>query len=134
LQTGQTTSTGKLVEGFKDFMESRTFKAGVSYGFGINFYDIWKRTFTQILNKGMILERWQHRIFWVVQDPIFQYFRHKYRLGDLAYKPQHSSIFSLYDLKPEDDRLVLYHTQDYSSTIDGLFEAFRKGQPDPDPR
>jgi len=126
LQTGQTTSTGKLVEGFRDFMESGTLAPEATYNFGINTYDIWKRTFTQILNKGIILEKWHRKIFWVVQLPIFEYFQHKYRLGSLKYDPAHSSVFLLYDLGLHDNRLVLSQTRMYSSTIDALFEAFRK--------
>ena len=126
LQTGQTTSTGKLVQGFRDFMESGTIAPKAAYNFGINTYDIWKRTFTQILNKGIILEKWKRKIFWVVQEPIFEYFRVKYRLGDIKYDPNHSSVFLLYDLKLAGNRLVLSQTQKYSSTIDALFEAFRK--------
>jgi hypothetical protein len=126
LQTGQTTSTGKLVQGFRDFMESGTIAPKATYNFGINTYDIWKRTFTQILNKGIILEKWKRKIFWVVQEPIFEYFRVKYRLGDIKYNSNHSSVFLLYDLKLAGNRLVLSQTQKYSSTIDSLFEAFRK--------
>jgi len=126
LQTGQTTSTGKLVQGFKDFMESGTFSTKATYNFGINTYDIWKRTFTQILNKGIILEKWKRKIFWVVQDPIFEYFRHKYRLGSIGYDPSHFSVFLLYDLNLSDNRLILSQTNTYSSTINALFEAFRK--------
>jgi hypothetical protein len=126
LQTGQTTSTGKLVQGFRDFMESGTIAPKATYNFGINTYDIWKRTFTQILNKGIILEKWKRKIFWVVQEPIFEYFRVKYRLGDIKYNSNHSSVFLLYDLKLAGKRLVLSQTQKYSSTIDALFEAFRK--------
>ena len=35
-QTGQTTSTGKLVQGFSDYLTNRTFDKGTSYNFGIN--------------------------------------------------------------------------------------------------
>ena len=48
-QTGQTTGTGKLVGGLTDFMAGRNITYE-SYKFGLNTYDVWKRTFTQILN------------------------------------------------------------------------------------
>lgn len=126
LQTGQTTSTGHLVKGFNDFMKTGALSADVSYSFGINSYDIWKRTFTQILNKGIILEKWKRKIYWVVQEQIFDYFEQKYRLGSLKYDPSHSSIFALYDLNLEGNRLHLVQTRTCSSTIDALFTAFRK--------
>jgi len=107
-------------------MESGTLAPEATYNFGINTYDIWKRTFTQILNKGIILEKWRRKIFWVVQQPIFEYFHRKYRLGSLKYDPAHSSVFLLYDLGLHGNRLVLSQTHMYSSTIDALFEAFRK--------
>ena len=125
-QTGQTTSTGKLVQGFSDFMKNGSLVPNVSYNFGINLYDIWKRTFTQILNKGIILEKWHKKIFWVIQKPIFDYFLRKYRLGSLSYSNLHSSVFSLYDLKPNAKNLDLKLNSMVSSTVDDLFNAFRK--------
>ena len=75
-QTGQTTGTGQLVQGLKDFLagESIVYK---SYNFGINAYDIWKRTFTQVLAKGIILENWGRKIYWVVQEPIYHDFEQR---------------------------------------------------------
>jgi hypothetical protein len=125
-QTGQTTSTGQLVQGFKTFMKDRRFPEGVSYHFGINMYDIWKRTFTQILNKGIIMEKWKKKIFWVVQDPVFSYFQQKFRLSGMGYDKTHYSVFSLYDLKVNDNRLDLVATRMFSSTVDALFDAFRR--------
>jgi len=125
-QTGQTTSTGQLVKGFKTFMENRSFPEGASYHFGINMYDIWKRTFTQILNKGIIMEKWGKKIFWVVQDPVFSYFQQKFRLSNMGYEKTHYSVFSLYDLKMNDNRLDLVATRMFSSSVDALFDAFRK--------
>ncbi len=125
-QTGQTTSTGKLVEGFTDFMKNHTMRSGATYNFGINYYDIWKRTFTQVLNKGIILEKWNRKIFWVIQQPVFDYFLKKYRLGNLDYNKKHSSVFMTYDLQPVGDDLHLKLTDMVSSMVDNLFDAFRK--------
>ena len=68
-QTGQTTSTGKLVQALKECLGGKGIK-GKSYAFGLNMADIWKRSFTQILNKGIVLEKWGHKIYWVVQEPV----------------------------------------------------------------
>ncbi len=127
-QTGQTTGTGKLVDALKEFMKTGDLPPEATYGFGINSYDIWKRTFTQILQKGIILEKWRRKIFWVVQDPIFDYFVQKYRLGELAYEKSHSTVFALYDLQRDKNRLKLSHTRLLSSTIDELFNAFRTNE------
>jgi hypothetical protein len=124
-QTGQTTSTGELVEGFKDFINNRKFSRD-NYGFGINNYDIWKRTFTQILNKGIILEKWRRKIYWVVQQPIFDYFHHKYRLGNFSFNKDHSTVFALYDLCLSESDLILSQTRMLSSSVDALFDAFRR--------
>ena len=125
-QTGQTTSTGKLVDGFKDYINKGSFNQDYSYAFGINSYDIWKRTFTQILNKGIILEKWNKKIYWVVQEQIFEYFQKKYRLNKMSYQDNHSTIFTLYDLKESQNSFLLYQTKIFSSTIDDLFNAFRQ--------
>jgi Restriction endonuclease NotI len=69
-QTGQTTGTGKLVEGLKDYL-ARKSVSEKSYGFGLNLADVWKRSFTQILNKGVIMENWGKKIYWVVQEPVY---------------------------------------------------------------
>ncbi|MEN6623654.1 MAG: NotI family restriction endonuclease [Smithella sp.] len=125
-QTGQTTSTGQLVKGFKDFMADSNLPDNASYRFGINMYDIWKRTFTQILNKGIIMEKWEKKIFWVIQDPVFNYFQQKFRLSDMGYNESNCTVFSLYDLKISDNRLDLIPTRMFSSTVDALFDAFRR--------
>ena len=123
-QTGQTTYTGRLVTGLEDFMQGKDIRAA-SYGFGLNLADIWKRTFTQILTKGIVLERWGHKIYWIVQEPIYQDFLNRYQLQGMTYNPSHSTLFAIYDLRRADDRYELYQTRLESSTIDNLFNAFR---------
>ena len=123
-QTGQTTSTGKLVQALKEFMKGEQI-SGRTYGFGLNFADIWKRSFTQILNKGIVLEKWGQKIYWVVQEPVFQDLAHRYSLQDMDYNQTHSTVFALYDLKRSGQRFELYRTRFLSSSTDSLFDAFR---------
>jgi hypothetical protein len=123
-QTGQTTSTGKLVQGLTDFMAGKSI-AYESYGFGINSYDIWKRTFTQVLNKGIVMETWKHKIYWVVQEPIYKYFETRYNLAGIGYRDEHATVFALYDLARTETRFDLVTTRKVSASIDQLFTAFR---------
>lgn len=123
-QTGQTTGTGKLVKGLKDFMAGQ--KMGDrSYNFGLNTYDVWKRTFTQILNKGVILEKWNKKIVWVVQDKIYQNFEERYNLQDLDFQNKHSTVFALYDLKEKANKFELVPTRKVSASMDRLFDSMR---------
>jgi len=123
-QTAQTTQTGKLVQGFLDYLAGKSV-AQKSYNFGINSYDIWKRTFTQILTKGVVMEHWGKKIYWVVQEPVYRYFEARYHLQNLTLDEDHSTIFSLYDLKPGRERFKLVSTRKISASMDILFDAFR---------
>jgi len=123
-QTAQTTGTGKLVEGLKDFMKGKDVK-GKNYRFGLNLADIWKRSFTQILVKGVVLEHWGSKIYWVVQEPVYQDLLDRYKLHGMTYKPDHSIVFTIYDLKRAEHEYKLFRTRVESSAIDDLFKAFR---------
>ena len=123
-QTGQTTQTGGLVQGFKDFFEGKSIIYG-SYRFGVNYYDIWKRTFTQVLSKGIILENWGHRIYWVVQEPIFDFFETRNHLKDIPLDDKSSTVFVLYDLVPSSNSFDLRLSRSKSVSVDQLFSAFR---------
>jgi hypothetical protein len=123
-QTGQTTGTGQLVQGLKDFINGEDID-GKSYGFGLNLADIWKRTFTQILNKGIVLENWGHKIYWVIQEPVYQDFLNRYNLNGMSYNDNHATVFMIYDLKQQAGKYDLFQTRIESSSIDDLFNAFR---------
>jgi hypothetical protein len=123
-QTGQTTGTGQLVQGLKDFVKGEDIR-NRSYSFGLNYADIWKRTFTQILNKGIVLENWGHKIFWIIQDAVYRDFTNRYNLNGMSYNAKHTTAFSIYDLIENGDEYELSQTRMESSTIDDLFRAFR---------
>jgi hypothetical protein len=123
-QGGQTASTGQLVKGFKEFR--RGIPVGErNYDFEINKADIWKRTFTQILNKGIVMEHWGHKIYWVVQEQIFGDLVSRYNLQRLGYNPKHSTVFALYDLVSGETAYRLTHRRFVSASVDDLFRAFR---------
>ena len=123
-QTGQTTGTGQLVQGLKDCLGGKNV-VQKSYAFGLNLYDIWKRSFTQILNKGVIMENWRKKIYWVVQEPVYKYFETRYNLQSLDLQPQHSTVFALYDLKRTKERFELVASRNISASMDQLFAALR---------
>ena len=122
-QTGQTTSTGGLVKGLKDFVSGEDISKK-SYKFGLNMYDIWKRTFTQILNKGIVMETWKKKIYWVVQTEVMKDFTNRYHLK-MGYNSTDSSVFYVYDLLVNNQDCKLTFDNKKSSTVDSLFNAFR---------
>ena len=130
-QTGQTTGTGNLVQAFRDFRNGKEL-SGKHYGFSMNFFDIWKREFTQILFKGMVMEHWGKQIFWVVQTPVFQYLVKKYHLKGFHKALRSSTIFVTYDLKLAGKRSRLCLEGYHSITIDNLFKSLKHNQPIPD--
>lgn len=124
LQTGQTTGTGSLVEALENFTRGEKIE-GTSYSFGLNLADIWKRAFIQVLTKGIAMERWNHKIYWVVQEPIYRDFLDRYNLHGMTYAPQDNTVFLVYDLFREADKYQIRRTRAESSSIDGLFDTFR---------
>ena len=122
-QTDQTTSTGKLVEGFRHFVAGQDI-VGRTYRFGMNTYDTLKRSYTQILNKGIVVESWGQRIYWVFQEYVYRNLSQRYNL-DLAYDQNKAIVFDLYDLESQAGRLTLAHSRSLSATIDELFYALR---------
>lgn len=124
LQTGQTTGTGSLVAALDDFMAGKPMEAK-SYSFGLNLADTWKRAFIQILTKGIVMERWGHKIHWVIQEPIYQDFLDRYNLHGMTFAPDENTVFAIYDLRRQGDHYQLFQTRVESSTVDDLFDAFR---------
>lgn len=123
-QTGQTSNTGGLVKGMVDFMAGESVQ-DKNYNFSLNTYDIWKRTFTQILNKGVIVESWRRKIYWVVQENIYHYFEARYNLQDIGCEADCSTVFVTYDLLSQPEHLELRPNRQRTATVDQLFSAFR---------
>lgn len=121
VQADQTTGTGALVQAVQDFMGDKDI-GNQNYRFGLNTYDTLKRAFTQILNKGVIVENWGRRIYWVFQQHTFTNLTRRYSLGPLPHYPEHSTVFAVYALRAGN----LHNTGFHSATMDMLFHALRR--------
>jgi len=129
-QTDQTTSTGKLVQAMRDFMSGQDVTA-VYYPSGMNTYDTLKRSYTQMLNKGVVVEKWAQRIYRVFQEYVFANLSSRYQP---AFTPGSSdtNVFAVYDLilSPEEYQLTLQRF--VSASVDTLFAALRQNPNVPD--
>lgn len=124
VQGYQTTGTGGLVSGLEDAMVNPP-NVKNTYKFGLNEYDIVKRTLIQMLHKGKVIEAWNQKIFWVMQEPLYDEFVRRYNINSLDYSGEDSTQFAVYDLIPTDSTYKLALKYYKSSTLDNLFDAFR---------
>lgn len=123
-QTADTVSTGKLNLALKEFHAGNEV-ANKNYGFGINWANVWKRCFIQILNKGRILDHWGQKVYWVAQVPTYQYLIKAYGLEKaMKHGSEGSTVFMVYDLEPEASGYHLFHAQTESSNMVDLLMAF----------
>ena len=125
IQGGQTSNTGHLTRAYSDLLRKGAFEPAPPYNFTVNYYDVWKRSLIQILTKGIVMEIWGAKIYWVVPSQLFAYFQDRYRLGELKHDKNHSTVFALCDLEEKKGRFVLTEPQWRSITMEQLFDAFR---------
>jgi hypothetical protein len=130
VQTVDTTNTGKLVAALEDFTSGKDIHQE-RYGFGLNWANVWKRCFSQILREGVILERWGQKIYWVAQEPAFEYLVDSHGLHGMAFDQAHSTVFMTYDLVEGEGQKSLARARLESATMDQLFEAFQHNAPIP---
>ncbi|MCO5186879.1 MAG: hypothetical protein M9941_19065 [Anaerolineae bacterium] len=123
-QTVDTTMTGALNTAIVDL------KNGIdvterNYGFGLNWANVWKRSFIQMLNKGRVLDHWGHKAYWVFQEPAYRKLLDAYNLETSIHKDnQDSTVFVVCDLKPSTNNLELFISRIESSSVQELAQAF----------
>jgi len=124
LQTDQTTSTGKLIDALNDFQSGKDV-TGKNYGFGMNTYDTLKRSCIQILNKGVVMEQWEQRIYWVFQSPVFDNLSERYD-PEFSDGSDRTNVFVVYDLLPDANMYTLTLQRFVSASVDAMFQALRE--------
>lgn len=91
----------------------------------MNTYDTIKRSMTQLSNKGIVYEAWGTKGYWVFQDYIYQNLVKRYGFKPAGYVSEYALRFALYDLVPQDARLVYKHQRFVSTTVDEVYQALR---------
>lgn len=124
-QSDSTTGTGKLVSGLKDFMENGAMND--NYAFGMNTYNTIKLSYIQMLIKGQVMESWNKKIFWVMQNYVFDNMTNRFNLIDLDHEINQNTFYHIYDLN-DTNSLTLVDTK--STSVANLITAFTH-QPTP---
>ena len=124
IQADSTTGTGELVRAFQEFTSGGDV-ADSNYQFGANTYDSIKRTVTQLMNKGMVYERWGTKCYWVIQEYIYANLASRFGLAEGHYRAEDSTRFALYSLLPRGERLALRPTRVLSTSVDDVYQAMR---------
>jgi len=123
-QTVDTTMTGEINRALNEFGQGVDITTQ-SYKFGLNWANVWKSCFIQVLNKDRVLDSWGQQAFWVVQEPTYEYFLCAYDLG-AAMKSgvQGTTVFMVYNLDESDTGYSLVNTRIESTTRQELSHAF----------
>ena len=124
IQSDSTTSTGKLVEGMRDFQQGNDLSLK-SYGFNMNTYDSIKRAITQLMNKGIVYEHWGTKCYWVIQEYIYANLVNRYGFKLDGFTQEDTSIFALYDIVPDGGQLRLTPTRYVSTSVEEVYQAMR---------
>ncbi len=122
-----TTQTGQLVEALKDFMTKKILKQ--RYDYGMNTYNTIKLSFTQMLNKGQVFEKWGKYYVWVLQNVLFQSLRNKFNLEiEDGVKEDNKIVFACVNMKfdQQNNIFVLELENYYSTSIDKLLHAYKR--------
>ena len=129
VQSDSTTGTGKLVNALKDFMNGSNLNEK-SYNFGMNTYNTLKLAYMQMLIKGQVMESWNKKIFWVIQNFVYDNMVSRFNLVDLEYNKNNKVHYHIYDLERNQNLYNLKLKDQKSTTVSNLIRAFTH-QPTP---
>jgi len=125
-QSDSTTGTGELVEALKDFMKNNKNPNAQEkhYAFGMNTYNTIKLSYIQMLVKAQVLESWNKKIFWVMQNFVFDNMVSRFHLNNLEFDENVTTQYHIYDLEKSNHLYQLSLKSKYSSTVSNLLKAF----------
>jgi hypothetical protein len=119
-----TTQTGELVRALKDFIKNGTLQE--RYKYGMNTYNTIKLSFTQIMVKGQVFEKWSKKYIWLLQDSLFNNLVERFGLKlETGYKDS-NIIFYVVKMVDYKDFFKISLKKIYSTSVQELTKAFRQ--------
>lgn len=93
-----------------------------SYPYGINWANEFMKTMMQqVYKKGKIIEHWNHKIIFVVQDIAIDYLKHAVDTNDLRAGDDEDPIqFCTFKMKWDETKWVLEHHDIVSTNLEGI--------------
>lgn len=128
IMADSTTQTGQLVKALKDFMEKKELRR--RYNYGMNTYNTIKLSFTQMLNKGQVFEKWNKYYVWILQNELLAALLDKFKLEvRKGVNKDNKIVFASISMKFEEEKniFVLELENYYSTSVDELLHAYRRG-------
>lgn len=123
IQTDSTTGTGALVNSLKDYIDGKDITK-TRYSYGMNTYNTIKLSFTQMMIKGQVFEKWKRKIYWIEPLYVFENMIKRFNLYDLEYNKNDSNVFFTYDLIKHLNIYELKRVYSRSSSVSNILTAF----------
>ena len=126
IQSVSTTGTGALVKNLNDLYTQGFNGLADSYPFGLNTYNTIKLSFIQTLVKGIVAEKWNKNIVWIMQDMVFKNMLDRFNIPENTFNSQKHSHYFIYEMlrKNESDIFHLSLNQIHSYDVTELKKAF----------
>jgi len=120
-----TTQTGELVRAMKDFIKSGAVQG--RYTYGMNTYNTIKLSFTQVMFKGQVFERWMKKYIWLLQDSLFDNLVERFGLKlEEGYKDNQIIFYVVKMVKNKEDFFNMPPENIYSTSVQELVKAFKQ--------
>jgi len=120
IQSDSTTGTGALVKNLNDLYTKGFNNLESSYSFGMNTYNTIKLSFIQMLIKGMVAEKWDKNVCWVIQDFIFNNMLNRFDISNNNFDTKKHIHYFIYNMLRKNEKDIFHLSLDRICSYDIL--------------
>jgi len=120
IQSDSTTGTGALVKNLNDLYTKEANNLESSYPFGMNTYNTIKLSFMQMLIKGMVAEKWDKNVCWVMQDFVFQNMLNRFDIANNDFDNEKHTHYFTYNMLRKNEKDIFHLSLDKIRSYDVL--------------